>query len=104
MVPKRKSIEKGGGSYDSSRFVSAEAFERYKKALNVVVRNCIPKRGLDFGEYNVPTIIAYIEKRGWANFYKEPFATMECVVREFYTNAFEQKKREDHGKGEDSEV
>ena len=53
MAPKRKNTEKGGGSYDSSLFFSAEASERYKKALNAVVRNCILELGLDFGEYNV---------------------------------------------------
>ena len=80
MAPKRKSNEKGGSSYNLSRFVSAEATERYEKALNVVVRNCIPKRGLYFGEYGIPAIVGYIEKIGWANFCKEPFAAVDCIV------------------------
>ena len=64
MASKRKNTEKGGCSYDSSCFVSMEASERYEKAFNVVVRNCIPERGLDFDEYNIPIIVDYIEKRG----------------------------------------
>jgi len=31
MAPKRKNTPKGGASYDTSRFVIAEAFERYDK-------------------------------------------------------------------------
>ena len=57
IAPKRKNSEKGGASYDSSRFVSAKASERYDKALNVVVRNGIPEQGIDFGEYNILGII-----------------------------------------------
>ena len=91
MAPKRKSNEKVGVSYDSLRFFSVAEAKQYKKALNVVVRNCIPERGLEFGEHNIPAIVAYIEKRGWGNFCKEPLVAMDCIVRKFYTNAFEQK-------------
>ena len=91
IAPKRKNSEKGGASYDSSRFVSAEASERYNKALNVVVRNCIPKWGIDFSEYNVPSIIGIIQNKRWGNFCKEPLAVADFVVREFYANACEHK-------------
>ena len=58
----------------------------------MVVRNYIPERTLDFGEHNIPAIIAYIEKRGWGSFCKETLVAVDYVVREFYANAFEQKK------------
>lgn len=91
MAPKRKNTKNGGASYDPSRFVSAAVVERYDKSLNVVVRNCIPERGLQFGDYNLPDITRFIRVRGWDDYCKEPLAAMDPVVQKFYANAVEQK-------------
>ena len=71
--------------FDSSKFVSENAQERYFDSVQKL--NPIGEQGLCVTGVNWPIIKANIVKRGWEGFCAQPFSVIVPVVREFYANA-----------------
>lgn len=63
MAPKKmKTTKMVSPSFDSSKFVSLEAFERY--AQSIVKRSAIPKRDFNHLEGSYPNVARVMESRG----------------------------------------
>ena len=84
MTPKRS---RTSTSYDTTKFVSLVASNRYETSL-------LKKVPIGEREFNLPTgafrsLDYEFSRRGWGEFCKQPPAAILHVVREFYANAYE---------------
>lgn len=85
MAPKRS--RSSSGSYDRTKFVSAEAFAQYTQSF--VQKSPVPERGFDLPTVSFGNIISSIKVRHWEKFGAQPEATVMPVVQEFYANVLE---------------
>ena len=87
----KKRKGKGVVQFDSSKFVSENAQDRYFDSVSK--RSPIAERGLCVTGINWPRIKANISKRGWDDFCAQPLGAIVPVVREFYANVPEHNLR-----------
>ena len=84
MAPKRsRGSSSSGASYDTTRFVSRDAFARYKDGL--LKKVLIAERGITINEIDIG-ITSVVDFRGWRKFVQQPQAAVPSIVREFYAN------------------
>ena len=87
----KKRKGKGVVQFDSSKFVSANAQDRYFDSI--LKHSPIAERGLCVTGINWPRIKANIVKKGCDGFFTQPLVAILPVVREFYANALEHNLR-----------
>ncbi|EOY13933.1 Uncharacterized protein TCM_032752 [Theobroma cacao] len=86
MAPKR-SKPSSSGSFDRSKFISAEASTRYYTSL--INKVPIPERGIEIPILPYKEINDLIRDRYWHQFCHQPNVVVVLVVREFYATVVE---------------
>ena len=86
---KRASSSHPRQSYDSSHFVSEEAWDRYQ--TNVHLWNILPKRNIELAYLNYDEFLHKLVRRHWHRHltYQMENRIDVALVKEFYTNLYD---------------